>query len=231
MISALPSIRSFVPELAVSTVAAIVLWIAAGNSLGLWLGGFGLVALLAPPFVLRRRGWGERAIAVGCAADPVVAVWLISAVSGDATVAAWLWCSILLYTVAGAAGVLALLVQAVRIPAIISSAAAIVLVFAWLAYPVWGGHSIDRARAAVLSRYHPLLAANGQLAPLGIWLEQSLVYRHTVLGQDVPYSLPRTVWPSATLHLLIVALAAGATRLMEPGPSSGDRPFGSTDRP
>ena len=42
---------------------------------------------------------------------------------------------------------------------------------------------------------------NGVLAPdMGIWTEQPVAYRLIALGQDVSYTLPRSIWPSVSAH-------------------------------
>jgi hypothetical protein len=211
----MPTLRSFAAELILATAAAAVLWAVTGNSLGLWLGGYAISGMLAAAVAMGRTSWLDRALATGSAADPMAAVWLASTLLTGGSIWAWFACTILLYTTTAAAAAIALLVSSPRVPAVVGSTVAVVLFMGWLAYPVWGGRSIDRRVARGLSDYHPLIAVNGQQARLGIWLERPTAYRLTVLGQDVPYGLPGTVWPSATLHLLIAALAAGAARAIE----------------
>lgn len=211
----MPTIRSFAAELSIATAAAVVLWAVTGNSLGLWLGGYAVGGMLAAALAVGRTSWLERTLATGSAADPVAAVWLASTLLTGGSIWAWFACTILLYTTTAVAAATALLVAAPRVPPVVGSTVAAVLFIGWLAYPVWGGRTIDRRVASGLSDFHPLIAANGQQASQGVWLERPLAYRLTVLGQDVPYGLPGTVWPSATLHLLIAALAAGAARAIE----------------
>lgn len=226
------TIRSFAWELIIASTAAGALWGAVGNTLGLWLGGLALGAILAPAFAVRRAGWVDRVLAAGSAADPVAAVWLASALLTQVPAWSWFSCAILLYAVCAASAAVAVLVASSRAPRFIGSAVAVILLLAWMAYPLWGGRSIDRGVAGVLSDYHPLIAANGQLSSrLGVWLERPIAYRLTVLGQDVPYGLPATVWPSATLHLLIAALAAGAARAIETVASPRRWPASSPDPP
>ena len=80
----------------------------------------------------------------------------------------------------------------------------------WLSWPLW-----LTAAPAVLIRCHPLLAVNGVLADrLGLWTEQPVAYRIMSLGQDVPYTLPPTVWPAAIAHGGMGVLAWGASLLL-----------------
>ena len=55
---------------------------------------------------------------------------------------------------------------------------------------------------------HPLFAINGVLVNLGAWSHLPIAYRElTTLGQDVPYTLPASVWPMVLVHALYRELA------------------------
>ena len=85
--------------------------------------------------------------------------------------------------------------------------------FAWLTWPLW-----LRTAPPVMMEVHPLLALNGTLPTLGIWTELPVAYQVMVLGQDVSYGLPVTVWPTIGIHLVVGVV--GATLA---GRLSGDR--------
>ena len=84
----------------------------------------------------------------------------------------------------------------------------------WLTCPIWLPAATS-ARIDALLAVHPLFALNGVLKELGFWTHQPLAYRYLfTLGQDVPYSLPRSILPSAVLHLLIWLAALGLSRVV-----------------
>ena len=78
---------------------------------------------------------------------------------------------------------------------------------------------------------HPLLALDGALRHLGPpWTERHFMYtRLTVLNQDVFYTLPPSIWPSALLHggvgAALLLLAHGRLRR-----AAGERGERSEDR-
>lgn len=193
-------LRGTAPLLALSVGCISLVFFAAGNSLGLWLGGLVIVALLGPFAALRRGSALEGAMSTAACVDPVVGAWLIAALLSGVPLGAWLSCAVLAYALAGASAGTAVGLRAARFPAGLCAAASVVPALLWLASPVWLGDRLSDAGIDRLARFHPLIAANGTLADLGVWLEHGVVYRHTVLGQDVAYALPATVWPAVTLH-------------------------------
>ena len=89
-----------------------------------------------------------------------------------------------------------------------------VVTMVWLAWPAWA----STAPASVV-QVHPLLAINGIVAAdLGVWSEQPVLYRISVFGQDVPYTLPATPWACVAVHAVMAAGLLGAGRLVRPAP-------------
>ncbi|HRK31755.1 MAG TPA: hypothetical protein PLD59_11805 [Tepidisphaeraceae bacterium] len=196
------------PSAIFSLIAVGALWLAVGNSLGLWLGGFGVVALLLPPLCLHGPTLLKRLIDAAIVTDCIVVVWLLSAAGASVTLLDWFLCTAVLYAFAAAGFGMAHALRALRLPADLAAAGAILVLTGWLAAPVWLSPVMNDSLADVISSYHPLIAINSRLAELGIWLEQPIIYRHTVLGQDVAYSLPSSLWPVILLHAAVGGCAA-----------------------
>ncbi|MEA2710242.1 MAG: hypothetical protein QOF78_2843, partial [Phycisphaerales bacterium] len=91
---------------------------------------------------------------------------------------------------------------------------AVLVGIAWLTWPIWTAPFLDIGVARWLTPAHPLMAINSIVLNHGVWLEQPLMYRFTTLNQDVPYALPRSIWPCAIVHVFIglMLLAPGALR-------------------
>lgn len=191
----------------ITTLAAALLYLAAGDTLGAWLGGFAVIALVLPGLAVRRESFWHRTLDAAAGVDVVVLGWMGVTMLGGASMGSWLTVSILLCCFAAALMGVVWLMDAGRIPVGLAVFVTSMGAVAWLASPVGLSRWMDDRIAGFLGRFHPLLAANGQLTRLGIWLEQPRVYRHAVLGQDVPYTLPATVWPSAGAHLLVGVVA------------------------
>jgi hypothetical protein len=205
---------------AIGAASAVALYAATGTSLGLWLGGFAVVAGAAPALAARPGTAWERACQAGAVADCVVAAWLLAGLRGEVGPGAWLACTLLLYLFMLSGVALTELLGAVRVPRLLAATGVTLALAAWLTMPVWASAGMDARLAGFLSDFHPLLAVNGQVGELGIWLEQGIVYRHTSLGQDVPYALPDTIWRSAALHAAVAiaatAMAWAMNRLVQP---------------
>ncbi|MDQ3440509.1 MAG: hypothetical protein M3478_09190 [Planctomycetota bacterium] len=194
-------------------------YLAAGPSLGLYLGGLALGMTLTPPFVVAHVARVERVLAVGSLIDGVGVVWLVAMFRSDVTFGQWLAAYVLLAACAiGAAGLTLALSRWVG--ALFASALATVIVLAWLAWPIWLSAWIDRPSVVIaigwLVPVHPLLSLNGLLAHLGVWGEGPLMYQLTSLGQDVPYSLPSSIAICAGAHVLLGGALLLVSRAREP---------------
>jgi len=74
----------------------------------------------------------------------------------------------------------------------------------WLTWPIWLSHALNQTLVDWLVPAHPLLAINSVLRHLGAWDRAPLAYQKlTVLNQDIPYHLPRSIFPATLLHSLI----------------------------
>lgn len=183
-----------------AAICCAALWWAAGDSLGIWLGGFGVVALLVPVLPTEKKRLLHRLAVVGIVCAFVLIGWVISTIRTEVRMSEFLSSAILLAAFAWACFGLILLLEACRLPPSVCTLFITLAAAAWLTSPVWMSQWMNESRAAFLSDYQPLLVVNGQVKSLGIWLEQPHIYRHVVLGQDVPYALATSIWKSAVFH-------------------------------
>jgi hypothetical protein len=196
---------------ALAVVAAVLCYVAAGMSLGFYLGPIALASLILPPLIAGERDRICALILAAAVIDGIGVVWFVAALGARTTLLQWLACYIVLAAYAWA---LCGLTRILRSAPIVT-----VLALAWLTWPVWLGPHVSAAAVAWLAPAHPLLAINHVLLDLGVWTQQRLMYRLTTLGQDVPYTLPRSIWPCVALHALIGLTAlwpARAGRAKEP---------------
>ena len=201
-------------------------YVAAGSSLGLYLGGLAMAMALTPPLVVAHRAPIERVLAVGSLIDGVAVVWLVAIFRSNVTFGQWLAAYVLVAgCTVGAAGLTLALSR--WIGDLFASALSIVIVLAWLTWPIWLSAWVDRVAVVrvvhALVPVHPLLAMNGLLVDLGVWGEGPLMYQLTSLGQDVPYSLPSSIAMCAGAHLLL----GGALLLL----SAAGKPRPAVDEP
>jgi hypothetical protein len=181
-------------------------YLAAGDGLGLYLGGIALGMLLTPPLALAYDTRLNRILAAASIADGVGVIWLIAMLRSDVTFGQWLAAYVLLAAcVIGVAGIASALARYV-VRDLFASAVTVAFALAWLTWPIWLSAWVDYARVARVMEWlipgQPLLAMNGLLSSLGVWGESPLMYQLTSLGQDVPYSLP-SVAPCAIAHFLL----------------------------
>src|SRR4051812_41394848 len=107
-------------------------------------------------------------------------------------------------------GIVAALLR-LRISPLAASAITVVLMTAWLTWPVWLSPYLTGLHAdAIVARLvaiHPLFAVNGVIAPQSPWSHWPIAYRElTTLGQDVAYEMPTSIWPTALFHAGLGAL-------------------------
>src|SRR5439155_18913499 len=130
------------------------------------------------------------------------------------TVLQWLLCDIVLIAFASAVAGQAVAMVKVTRHLLAASAITVILNFAWLSWPIWLAPHLSGARQTMLVSWlvwlHPIFAINGALSDLGTWTHQPIMYHLTNLGQDIPYTLPASVWPCAMAHgLLAIFLFVG----------------------
>lgn len=179
-----------------------------GGSLGVFLAGVALVTVLGP--FLPRMIWGVVGV--------VAVAWLVTVVRRDVRLVDWLEAVVVLAACAAAVAGLASIMRW-------DGGAGVVLVLGllWLTWPFWMSsffHGSDgEGIVAALVWGHPTFAINGVMeGPLSVpWAQHRLAYEQTNIGDDVPYAMPRTVWPAVILHggvaLLCLGLRVSLSRL------------------
>jgi hypothetical protein len=200
---------------------------ATGATLGLFFGGIVFAALLTPPLVLTEERFVDQLLIATAICDGIAIVWLITCVEGTITLRQFLgcyillaaWCCALMGTATLMAQILCRFHLARRVHRglngipIVASAFTIVVALLWLTWPIWFATHLSHANSQFYISWfvppHPLLAINGILANLGVWSERPIAYAYLMnLGQDVPYTLPRSVGPCVVVHFLVGIIAA-----------------------
>jgi hypothetical protein len=186
-------------------------FLATGPSLDLFIAGIASIGLFLPLVVLLARDFRRQVLVTGAMIDGIAIVWLI-AVFTSITVLQWLLCYIVLIAFALAVAGLALVLKKITRSVLAASAITVIVNFAWLAWPIWLAPHLSGARGAAIASWlvwlHPIFAMNGALSDLGTWTHQPFMYHLTNLGQDIPYTLPASVWPCAIAHVSLGALAS-----------------------
>jgi hypothetical protein len=195
--------------LVLSIAAGVLCYLSAGATLGLFLGGFLLAALMTGPLVAGERTWLGRGLCVFGVIHGIAGLWLYAAIRIDLDLGLWAPCYLTLATlVLAIAGVTVLFG---RIGDTGAAAIATILAIAWLTWPLWlspvlHGHRGERI-AGWLIPAHPIFAANSVLRTrLGYWAEQGMAYHWTSLQDDVAYALPENVFKCLALHAGIAAI-------------------------
>jgi hypothetical protein len=196
-LAATPAILAVVATLACYAVSG-------ANSLGFYLGPVAMISLILPPLVAGARDRMHVLAIAGGAIDGIGVVWLIAALATSTTLLHWLACYFVLVAYAMA---LCGLTRILRSGALVT-----VLALAWLSWPVWASPWVSDAAVAWFTPAHPLMAINHVMLDLGVWTQQRLMYQFTTLGQDVPYTLPRSIWPCVIVHALIAVTALWPAR-------------------
>src|SRR5688500_1007520 len=179
----------------IAAAAVALCYAAAGNTLGFYLGPVMALALILPVMVAAPPRVSHALIVAAALVDAVGLAWLLAVFGPILTFAQWLACYIVLAAYAFA------LTALTRVTA---AWAATIVGVAWLTWPLWAAPFLGITLARWLTPAHPLMAVNRVvLAEHGAWLQQPLMYHHATLGQDVPYALPRSVWPCVVVHAVI----------------------------
>jgi hypothetical protein len=195
--------RGVVIALLISLAGTAISAAAAGESLGLVIGGLFAAALLTPPLTcglptLTERMTTSLAISVG-----ISAVWLCLLAKATGSQVAMLDAMVL-----GQACLLAAVVailEAACVHRMLAAALGVVIATCWLTWPVWLSAAMTQPEfrsIPLLVQLHPPLVANGILTFTAPWTEQSIAYRMTVLDQDVPLRLPVSAWPCVSFEVV-----------------------------
>lgn len=197
------SFRAALPSLVLSIGATLWCWWGAGAGLGLLLAAPMLATLYFPLLVAAERGRDRIASTTGAILG-IAIVWAIATNSMDVSLGQWLRCTLVLAAVVIALSGIVTLLTMLPITWPVAALLTTLVSLLWLTWPVWLSHVLTQQRVDLLVPAHPLLAINGVVAHLGSWDRMPIAYRSlTVLNQDIPYHLPRSVWPAVLAHLAI----------------------------
>ena len=199
---------------ALAALATAWCWWLVGAGLALFLGAILLSALYLPPIALAQTG-ASRWAAPGAAAAGIAIIYLLSLTQADITAAEWLRCSLVCLAFSFALCGFATILTLLRLSAPTAALFTVIFALAWLTWPVWMSPWLTQTKVDWLVPAHPLLGVNGVLQHLGSWDRAPIAYRHlTILNQDIPYHLPRSIIPAVVVHVAIGAmgLAPGALR-------------------
>jgi hypothetical protein len=179
-------------------------WWAAGTSLGLFFEGLFIATFFTPAAVLEQGTLRDAIACLGAAIAPVAIVWLIAVIKSPDTIEQWMAATTVLITYSLAIAGMAMLPSVLKLPPVLAAAAAIVIGFAWLTWPVWLSATLAKGQTnAVVNGLvivHPPLVINGILSGEPAWTEMSLAYHLTNLNQDVPVRLPGNIWVCVAFH-------------------------------
>lgn len=205
----------------------LLAWILTGLSLAVFFSGLLAATLLIPSAL--PRPLGVHLLCAAAIVDAVGLVWLFSLIQPEITFRIWLKGYLLLLVWGTMLLAMSRLIRAVPFFGTSAIAVTIALGLLWLGSPVWLSEALVRHPGWItpLVHTHPLLALNGQLVELGFWTHRPLAYRVMSLGQDVPYSLPSSVWPAVGAYAVITL----GTVLMTMGLGLSRRLFSGTARP
>lgn len=175
-----------------------------------------MVTLVLPAMVLCGIGSLER-LACGAAVVCVAGVMMLGAtVGGNVPPGVWLRCFAVAACYACTLGAVAVTLDRLRLPAVGAAAMTTLLAMAWLTWPAWlspwlSGPDRERTAAALVAA-HPLFTINGAMREQfpTPWLQHGLAYRHTNLGDDIPYRLPASIAACTGVHAGIAATLLGA---------------------
>jgi hypothetical protein len=194
----------------VSVAATSWCWWLAGPGLAFFLGEIILSALYLPPIALAQAG-AARWPAPCAATIGIAVVDLLSLPWVDVSTFEWLRCTLICLTFSFAMCGTGVALTRFRLGAPVAATSTVIVALAWLTWPVWLSPWLTQGLVNWLVPAHPLLAVNGVLQHLGSWDRAPIAYRQlTILNQDIPYHLPRSIIPAVALHgavgLLVVAL-------------------------
>ena len=205
-------------------VAGVLCVLASGNGpLGAWIGAIALVTLILPPLTRDARDRWTLFFIAAAVIDGLALPLLAGLFAGNIRAVQWLSCYLVLVAFGFALMTLARLIRPLP---------TIVLASLWLSWPIWLTPHINGGIAGWLTPAHPIFAINRVLLDHGVWMQQRLMYQYSTLGQDVPYTLPTTIWPCVILHLLVASPILwwwGRERSRESSPAQPDSTLGAAE--
>jgi len=202
--------------LILSTIAGLFCYLAAGVSLGLFLGGLLLAALITGPLVAAETTWLGRALAVAGIVHGIAGVWLYATIKADLDLGLWTASYLTLIAMVFAIAGLTAFARHLGLGRIGAGAIVTLLAIAWLTWPIWLAPALHGGRGekvvAWLVPAHPIFALNSVLRErFGYWAEQGIAYNLTNLSDDIAYSVPDNVLKCVLLNAGIAIVCAGAT--------------------
>ncbi len=194
-------------------------------SLGTLFGGLAVATVMLPGLVMAQQQWLERVLAVGCFTVPLAATWVQLINREVMHGGEWLVASFVLLAYGCGIGGLACLLRMLtrgltkgRDCGTAAAAGAVVAGVLWLSWPIWMAPCLSgpagEKTVARLVAVHPAFALNGRLMrafPVP-WAQYRLAYELTNIGDDIPYEMPRAVWPCVLLQMAIGLGLAGRER-------------------
>jgi len=181
--------------------------------------------------------WRARLVALAGVCDGLAGSWLWLVADGSISFRQWLACSLVLIGFVAMLGAVASVewrrvrgtktaeshVSTASKNVTLGQSSAILcgivmlIGLAELTWPVWLSPQFERMDKSTIFRLidlHPVFAINGVLPQMDAWPHQRLAYRLTSLGQDVPFALPQTIWPSVLGHLAVGSTCVGLTMIV-----------------
>jgi hypothetical protein len=168
---AIPFLKFILPA-----AATLLCYLAAGPTLGLFIGGFFVATFFAPlaPFI---------------ATIAIAAVWLIAVPTH--TLGQWTQLTAALAAYGFFLYSVSRLAARFHLPNNMAHSLSILIGLAWLTWPLWlSPHLSSSSLIQSLTNLHPPLVANGVLRNEPPWTEKTVAYQLTNLNQDIPISLP-----------------------------------------
>lgn len=207
-------LRQSALPLAAGIGCGVLAIIAAGPTLGAFFATVALVTLLTPGIAMSARHWGDGLIRVAALCDGAGLACLAMITLADLHFTQWLQAYVTLVALAALLAGLAQACRRLHASAGLASGIATSLGILWLSCPIWLFHhltrlGIERPIHAIIA-VHPLFVLNGVLR-LGNWTEMGMAYHLLQLNQDLPISLPQTIWAGVALHGILAAVLLALT--------------------
>ena len=198
-----PWLGPMIPLL-LSTTGGVLCYRVAGPTLGLFIGGLLLAAILTGPLVTVEETWLGRSLVAFGVVHGIAGVWFFAALQTDIDLGPWAAAYLSLYALVLALSGLAIFLRSVHFGPTGAAAVATVWGLAWITWPIWlspslHGETGDRI-VAWLVPANPLFAMNSALRDrLDYWAAQGIAYNLTKLD-EIPYTLPTSVGWCVLLH-------------------------------
>jgi hypothetical protein len=207
----------------IALLASVISWITTDATLGLPIASLSFATLiLSPSIAIPRQSPLSRLLTLAAVTAAVGIVWLIAFFNTTGVVPTLQMILVLASYLFALGGIAALLVV-MRFSPFLASAVSTVLALAWLSWPIWLSSHLGEGRLlSLLVSAHPIFAINGTSDAFGIWTQQHLMYRLTALGQDVAFSLPRSVLWCVIAHVIVGAACISPTILHGAPPRAPD---------